>query len=463
MESIEMSSSDSIIKVAMAHQSAFSSANIISTSIIDPHVCGICGNSFRKSGSLRRHMQSHVIEQHSDDTKPALKYYTCKVCYVNFMCPNQFQEHVRMEHSIPQALKCTVCGCFRPITESPKYVPFKCSSCMVTPPTIMTSASAVGHPAAANLVYGFAPTDVKKNKRVSFVDIPQSYAVVQSVAPPIAMTPINVLHTPTIHAPIPHHVVPVQSPPAPVPVPTIGHPLVETVAVDDEIKFKIFVPKKEPFTDQLQSTPTTSPSPPPYESGPLSPTPSSGPIGMSTDDTKIRRSNDSQFRKNHKCTICLKGFSHYSTLAMHRKTHTNDYKFICEYCSKPFFVADYYLRHKRVHTKEKPYKCDVCEKSFSQSNTLTQHRRIHTGEKPYGCEHCGKLFTVKDYLDKHIRTHTGEKPFICQICGKCYSQRSGLKTHFKSHYMMSTPLHDVVISHEEVAISESPKLEVPLG
>lgn len=141
-------------------------------------------------------------------------------------------------------------------------------------------------------------------------------------------------------------------------------------------------------------------------------------------------------RKLHQCPDCDKCYKHQSTLAMHRKVHTGEYKFKCQYCHKEFYLAEYYNRHMRVHTREKPYTCEICQKSFSQSNTLIQHKRIHTGgwfvylttwnfarklcffikinqigivfvpyptEKPYSCTICGKAFSVRDYLLKHIR------------------------------------------------------------
>lgn len=96
---------------------------------------------------------------------------------------------------------------------------------------------------------------------------------------------------------------------------------------------------------------------------------------------EIMRSGDAngRRRKSHECTWCGRTYKHQSTLAMHLKTHTGEYKYKCEYCDKEFMLAEYYNRHLRVHTKEKPYQCDVCDKSFSQSNTLIQHKRIHTG------------------------------------------------------------------------------------
>lgn len=85
-------------------------------------------------------------------------------------------------------------------------------------------------------------------------------------------------------------------------------------------------------------------------------------------------------RKLHQCPDCNKCYKHQSTLAMHKKIHSGEYKYKCQYCQKEFYLAEYYNRHLRVHTHEKPFKCDVCDKAFSQSNTLIQHKRIHTGK-----------------------------------------------------------------------------------
>lgn len=59
-------------------------------------------------------------------------------------------------------------------------------------------------------------------------------------------------------------------------------------------------------------------------------------------------------RKLHQCPECNKCYKHQSTLAMHKKIHTGEYKYKCQYCQKEFYLAEYYNRHMRVHTKEKP-------------------------------------------------------------------------------------------------------------
>lgn len=56
-------------------------------------------------------------------------------------------------------------------------------------------------------------------------------------------------------------------------------------------------------------------------------------------------------RKLHQCSECDKCYKHQSTLAMHKKIHTGEFKYKCEYCQKEFYLAEYYNRHMRVHTK----------------------------------------------------------------------------------------------------------------
>ena len=45
-----------------------------------------------------------------------------------------------------------------------------------------------------------------------------------------------------------------------------------------------------------------------------------------------------------------------------------------------------YKNHMISHTKEKQYVCDLCGKQFRDKARLDSHRRIHTGETPYKCD-----------------------------------------------------------------------------
>lgn len=64
-------------------------------------------------------------------------------------------------------------------------------------------------------------------------------------------------------------------------------------------------------------------------------------------------------------------------------------------------------------------RCEICNRVFPREKSLQAHKRIHTGEKPYLCDYpsCGKAFTQSGQLKTHQRLHTGEKPFVCTVSG----------------------------------------------
>ncbi|XP_075697492.1 uncharacterized protein LOC142663077 [Rhinoderma darwinii] len=133
------------------------------------------------------------------------------------------------------------------------------------------------------------------------------------------------------------------------------------------------------------------------------------------------------------CTECGKGFSLYSYLTKHQRSHSGEKPYSCIQCGKCFAYKPSLVTHQRVHTGEKPFSCTECGKLFVSKFNLKAHEKVHTGEKPVECPACGRCFSNNPALVKHLRIHTGEKPFTCTECEKVFSSRSCLNAHLVLH------------------------------
>ncbi|XP_016062127.1 PREDICTED: zinc finger protein 367 [Miniopterus natalensis] len=79
-------------------------------------------------------------------------------------------------------------------------------------------------------------------------------------------------------------------------------------------------------------------------------------------------------------------------------------------------------------------RCDICNRVFPREKSLQAHKRTHTGERPYQCDYpdCGKAFVQSGQLKTHQRLHTGEKPFVCSENG-CLSRFTHANRHCPKH------------------------------
>ncbi|NXW38812.1 ZN367 protein, partial [Phaetusa simplex] len=79
-------------------------------------------------------------------------------------------------------------------------------------------------------------------------------------------------------------------------------------------------------------------------------------------------------------------------------------------------------------------RCNICNRVFPREKSLQAHKRTHTGERPYLCDYpdCGKAFVQSGQLKTHQRLHTGEKPFVCSENG-CLSRFTHANRHCTKH------------------------------
>lgn len=139
----------------------------------------------------------------------------------------------------------------------------------------------------------------------------------------------------------------------------------------------------------------------------------------------------------HICEVCGKSYKEISALQDHQSSHMEDKPFICEICCKGFKSKTNLHEHYRIHSGEKPFECHVCGKRFRQSSILRNHVRIHTGETPWECKECGKKFSFKGNYTRHLWSHTEEKERTCRVCGKIFTDMIGLKQHLERHTRQS--------------------------
>ena len=145
-------------------------------------------------------------------------------------------------------------------------------------------------------------------------------------------------------------------------------------------------------------------------------------------------------KKQVTCSQCGKIFGTVGQKNICERTHKKEFNYVCphEGCGKGFFSIHTFEVHKDSHTDERKFMCNQCGKSWKFDGQRKLCERKHNKDYGFYCpyEGCGKGFYTKAQYDKHLRVHTGETPFQCNICGKKFKQNTHLKTHLKGVHQM---------------------------
>nr|NP_001033914.1 uncharacterized protein Dmel_CG10462, isoform C [Drosophila melanogaster]NP_001033915.1 uncharacterized protein Dmel_CG10462, isoform B [Drosophila melanogaster]ABC65907.1 uncharacterized protein Dmel_CG10462, isoform B [Drosophila melanogaster]ABC65908.1 uncharacterized protein Dmel_CG10462, isoform C [Drosophila melanogaster] len=128
--------------------------------------------------------------------------------------------------------------------------------------------------------------------------------------------------------------------------------------------------------------------------------------GLSPTSINIEKPKVSKKPKKNQsfqCTECLKVFTTFGALRIHKSIHTGELPYQCSYCDKRFRTPGQVRVHHRRHTGEKPFKCKICSLDFTHRETLISHLSRHIGMKRYKCYGCDKYFVVVSGLRAHRR------------------------------------------------------------
>ena len=112
---------------------------------------------------------------------------------------------------------------------------------------------------------------------------------------------------------------------------------------------------------------------------------------------------------NYHCRYCNLSFTSGHSRESHENVEHLKQSYPCEICGKAFSLLSTVRSHVQdVHadkeTKEKrKVQCSICGKWLSCRYTLDSHKRTHTGERPYKCNFCGEGFVSATWMGIHRR------------------------------------------------------------
>ena len=153
--------------------------------------------------------------------------------------------------------------------------------------------------------------------------------------------------------------------------------------------------------------------------------------------------------KNFKCESCDKTFVSQGELTRHVKdVHLKIRSIRCDLCNKDLAGGFFNLKKhmRRIHEgNEKLFKCDHCQKGFSHKSTMDLHRRrVHLNERLNPCEECNLTFATEKNLLRHrniCHINVNERRiYSCTKCSKSFIEKKTLIKHeITIHEMKKKP------------------------
>ncbi|XP_059619834.1 zinc finger protein 845-like [Phlebotomus argentipes] len=144
------------------------------------------------------------------------------------------------------------------------------------------------------------------------------------------------------------------------------------------------------------------------------------------------------------CPKCGKVFTTRLGMTLHLKRHNPERKYVCDWesCDYSTPLTTSLRDHRRTHTGEKPFKCDFCDKTFSVRGCVKRHIAHMHNPHIVPCTQCEKSFPTRKALLDHVRRLHAERTIPCSVCNKKYGSKADVSRHMKdSHSIKKKKVH----------------------